>query len=278
MPVPPNAPATDEGYTATLLGPDTTPEDQMTITNGPLDVEGSYSTRVDCNCNAYAKETVTIPNVVIYDALLGLQEGDNARTVLARTMGDQRITAAKTANPDDRRPGPDFTVSHLAQAAATLRNRKLIPFTPFASNAWHLTQTRAVFGVWRDRYLDELNDVDGVDLVEPEASEAPLETIAVGPEGITGVEEVQVVQSGPDVTGQHLEAGTVLPVADLPPAPGLPDVGAGYPDPPAAKEVIAWIGDDYLRAMHAWSVELGRGGDIRKTVRDHCDALGVDVG
>lgn len=94
----------------------------------PIDLDGSIDIRVDCQCNAYARETVHVPYAVIYDALL-----DDTPNIKLWSR-DDRITATRVGGITGP-PSRDFKPVHLAQAAASMRQAKLIPFSPFVRPA-----------------------------------------------------------------------------------------------------------------------------------------------
>ena len=99
------------------------------MTPMPINLNGSFTIRVDCNCNAYSKETVEIPYRLIYEAVLADPFDASAKIAL---VGDPRITSTKDSAPGViGRPSAQFKLLHIHEAAASMRAAQLIPFSPF---------------------------------------------------------------------------------------------------------------------------------------------------
>lgn len=229
----PNAPATDDGYSHHLTRPDNRQESEMQFAED-LQTDRAQSLRVDCQCNAYARETVSIPHVVIQDFLVDDSAG------IAALMADPRITSTSTDNPEPHAPSSDFKPVHVHQAAATMRTLKLLPFSPFVSNLDAL-RSYDVYARWLETYEAQRPADD----LAAESSFAPAD------------HSEPVVASEPSVSSS--DDGVALPAAlaaDVPPPVDIPDdVDLASLNRDAT---LKWIGDDPARAATVLELEMQR--------------------
>ena len=266
----PNQPLTDFENPAAVGAPDVTPEDDMTLTQTTtLDPDNGFSTRIDCNCNAYSRETVTIPWAVMHEALITAGDDEHPNEIAARVMADDRVYSIRTATGAERvRPtAADFKRKHVFDAASTMRNRGLAPWQPLASNRAHL-KDRPIWLEYLQRVMAE------VDLTETAAQAAEAEISerapAVAEMTIGDPADPDFVQDG-TIDGL---TGTASPASDADMAE-LTEADP-YPEGVGANKVNAWVGDDQARARVALDRELARDGGPRVTVTRYLARMGVE--
>jgi hypothetical protein len=202
----------------------------------PIDLEGAVEIRVDCGCNAYTHEVVHVPYPVIYDAML------EETPTMQRVMSDDRIRSRRPGGVWGK-PTSDFKPLHIAEAAATMRTRGLIPFSPFVrAQNLELLRARDAYGDWRDQYMDALEDtpVVAADLVAPPVG---LEGFAAGvtlPDAVEG-EEIES-------TMERFSETAV-------------EMAASFPVDASVEDLQTWIGagpDPAYRAEFALTMERQR--------------------
>lgn len=209
------------------------PESDMT-TADDLEPDGVTDVRVDCGCSRYSAETVFIPHRVVMEAVAD-PDAD-----LKRLHLDPRIYATTLVRKEPGRPTRDFKPLHLHQVAATMRARRLLPFSPFTRNAAGLRML-ATYADWMAKW----EAVAELAPVEPApAAEAPVL-------GVASFTSTTVLD--------RLEPSTVdlRQLLDLPASP--PELG-GYSTKLTASEVLLWVGQDPHRARHALEREHARTG------------------
>lgn len=264
MPVGPNAPAHDSApiYQSPEADMSTAPD---------IEADGVSDVRVDCNCSRYSAETVYIPHRVIMEAVA------DPSIDVKRLHADPRIYSTTIARKTPARPSRDFKPLHLHQIAATLRARRLIPFSPFTRNAAGL-RLLADYAEWVAKWeatnagfpeAPEPSPVLGVASFLAQASHVaatPTDDVAARLDTGTPLERQEV--PGPSelidsLAGPSPEVLDVIAgIADAPPT--LDELGGGYTTKLPAVAVLRWVNADpalvAARARYALDRELERSG------------------
>lgn len=253
------------------------PESDMT-TADDLEPDGVTDVRVDCGCNRYSAETVFIPHRVVMEAIA------DPTIDLKRLHLDPRIYATTLVRKEPGRPTRDFKPLHLHQVAATMRARRLIPFSPFTRNSAGLrmldtytdwmakwaavAEPAAASAALIDQYaalpkderlaLTRAGIVTDLDTLEPDARASVDAMIANGQ-----ARQHPAPTASVDLAALLGQASHVA-VEERPPLSFPQDVTAGYNTKLTAADLVAWVNADpnvaSARARYALEREHARPG------------------
>lgn len=217
-------------------------------------LDGAEEVRVDCGCDGYSKEIVVIPHVVVFDAL---EQGLNVR-VAAR---DERIKSRRAGGIESK-PTRDFKPLHLAQVAATMRSKGLLPISPFVRpETLAVVRLRPEYAAWL-KSLRAAREGTAA-LREHPGTGVPMEGVEVAA-GEVGTLDEEWSDAGAD---EYLD--------EAPPGPSGIELAATFPVMGTIEDIKGWVedsADPAQRARYAFMVERQRRDKARPSLIEWLEA------